>query len=386
MLPTFEDILGQPKIIDYLKSNIKAGTLPHALMFIDKDGGEGLPLAMATAKYLHRFSIAQQYDAGAERNEATRRIEKQLDAMAHPDLSWLYPVAKKDKLETADDFLPLFRELIGENSRPRYRDWLNMLSLGNTQLSIAAREADLLESKLSHKPYESDYIVVICWLPEKMHQACANKLLKLIEEPPTGVQFLFVSQAPELLLPTISSRVQQIRVAPISKKAMAENLDDNFRLTKAQAERYAHLSKGNLAVAERLAKEGEKSPEVIHKAFDVLLAPAKGNPKQMKEIAEELHLQPREYLTSLCKTITSIVRDAFMYRLVEDHHSPLIYTYEDHFEDIEKLSLLIREDNIEKILGELDDAMIELQQNVSTKMVFFDIFLKFASWYIKVQK
>ncbi|MDO4790039.1 MAG: hypothetical protein Q3998_03635 [Porphyromonas sp.] len=369
MVDPFQDIIGQEKSVAYLKQNIASGTLPHALLFYDRDGGEGLPLAIATAKAL----LAQ----GREEDEKPA-VYARVGTLSHPDLLLLYPVVKKDKLDTSEDYLPLFRELFAKEPRMTYKEWGDALSLQNTQLSISVKEAEYIEEKLSFRPYEADYRVVLCWLPEKMNISCANKLLKLLEEPPKGVHFIFVSTAPELLLPTIISRVQRIPVHPIMPDVMSRFLVEQYGIAEDAAARIAHLSSGSIVTAKMLLESGEKTAEETLRAYKILTASMRGSTKEMKKEAEELHTESREYLTALCKELANVVREAFIFHMVSDkqQQATLLYSRKESLGVVRQLSLVISEKNVERVSEAIDVARKELMQNVSAKMVFFDLMLQ----------
>lgn len=369
MIDPFENIIGQEKSVAYLKQNIASGTLPHALLFYDRDGGEGLPLALATAKVL----LARGRD-----EEEKSTIYKRVDTLSHPDLLPLYPIVKKEKLETSEDYLPLFREQLSKEPRITYKEWGDALSLQNTQLSISVKEAEYLEEKLSYRPYEADYRIVLCWLPEKMNVSCANKLLKLLEEPPKGVQFLFVATAPELLLPTIISRVQRIPVHPIMPETMSQWLVKNYGIAEEIGKRIAHLSSGSIVLAKMILESGEKTTEEALRAYKILTLSMRGNAKEMKQECEELHTESREYLTALCKELADAVREAFICGLTstKQDQEALLYSRKDNIRIVRQLSSVISERNVEQISDAIDTARKELMQNVSAKMIFFDLMLQ----------
>lgn len=153
--------------------------------------------------------------------------------MAHPDLHFVFPiVAKKEKKkEVCDDYLSEWRGFLKEHPYFNMDEWLDYIEAGNSQAIIYSKESDEIIHKLSLKIYEAEYRILIVWLPEKLHPTCANKLLKIIEEPPMRTVILMVSETPDLILGTIQSRAQRIHIRPIETDAIMNAMISRFGLS-----------------------------------------------------------------------------------------------------------------------------------------------------------
>ncbi|MDE6569458.1 MAG: DNA polymerase III subunit delta, partial [Alistipes sp.] len=248
----FADIIGQEELKRHLAQSVDAGRVSHAQLFTGQAGAGALALAVAYVQYLccrHRHDG----DSCGECPDC-----RQIAELAHPDLHWVFPVNKQGKksgeVMRSDDFLDLFRALFTE--RGGYfspQEWYDRLDLGKTLKGmIAAREADDIIRKLSYKSFESDYKIMLVWLPETMNEEAANKILKILEEPWEKTLFLLVSEQPALLLPTIISRTQEVhvpRIAPevLERLACEQGVDDPLK-----ARNLARLASGDLLTLKQL--------------------------------------------------------------------------------------------------------------------------------------
>ena len=218
----FADIIGQEELKRHLVQGIDSGRVSHAQLFTGSAGRGALALAVAYVQYLccrHR----RNGDSCGECPDC-----RQIAELAHPDLHLVFPVNRQGKKSgeavRSDEFLPLFRELFtrtGGSFSPQM--WYDSLDLGKTLKGmISAREADDIIRKLSFKSYEAEYKTMLVWLPETMNEEAANKLLKILEEPWERTLFLLVSEQPELLLPTILSRTQEVTVPRLEPRVLEE--------------------------------------------------------------------------------------------------------------------------------------------------------------------
>ena len=237
----FKDIIGQEEIKKRLIHSARTGVIPHAQLFTEQVSAGAFPLALAYARYLNCTNRTETDSCGhcpscLKYNE-----------LAHPDLHFVFPiVSKKDKKkDVCDDYLTEWRGFL--KNRPYFDidGWLDYIDAGNSQALIYSKESDEIIRKLSLKIYEATYRILLVWLPEKLHQTCANKLLKAIEEPPRNTVILMVSELPDLVLGTILSRAQRINVRGIHPKDIASSMISRFNLTPEDAKHVAHLANGS---------------------------------------------------------------------------------------------------------------------------------------------
>ena len=251
----FKDIIGQEEVKERLRQSARTGIVPHAQLFTEQGGAGAFPLALAYARYLNCTNRTD--------TDACGRCPSCLkyDELAHPDLHFVFPiVAKKEKKkEVCDDYLSEWRGFLKEHPYFNMDEWLDYIEAGNSQAIIYSKESDEIIHKLSLKIYEAEYRILIVWLPEKLHPTCANKLLKIIEEPPMRTVILMVSETPDLILGTIQSRAQRIHIRPIETDAIMNAMVSRFGLSPDDAKHVAHLSSGSFIKAMEAISLGEEN-------------------------------------------------------------------------------------------------------------------------------
>jgi DNA polymerase-3 subunit delta' len=252
----FSDVTGQEDLKKKLVSSVNSGRIPHAQLFYGPEGSGALPLALAYAQY-----VACTGEKGKDSCGKCPSCMK-FARLAHPDLHFSFPVNTTRKIvkdPVSDDFINEWRELLINNPYFRASGWYNHIGLENKQGLINKKEGDSIVRKLSLKPYESDYKIMVIWLPEKMHSSTANMLLKLIEEPPVNTLFLLVSEDPGQLLPTISSRTQAIKLEAIPDDALEKHMTLKYNLPAGQARDIVRLSGGNYIRALEILETTEEN-------------------------------------------------------------------------------------------------------------------------------
>ena len=251
----FKDIIGQEEVKERLRQSARTGIVPHAQLFTEQGGAGAFPLALAYARYLNCTNRTD--------TDACGRCPSCLkyDELAHPDLHFVFPiVAKKEKKkEVCDDYLSEWRGFLKEHPYFNMDEWLDYIEAGNSQAIIYSKESDEIIHKLSLKIYEAEYRILMVWLPEKLHPTCANKLLKIIEEPPMKTVILMVSETPDLILGTIQSRAQRIHIRPIETDAIMNAMVSRFGLSPDDAKHVAHLSSGSFIKAMEAISLGEEN-------------------------------------------------------------------------------------------------------------------------------
>ena len=365
----FRDVIGQEEVKERLRQSARTGVVPHAQLFTDPGGAGAFPLALAYARYLN-CSHRTEEDACGQCPSC-----RKYDALAHPDLHFAFPIVarKEKKKEVCDDYLAEWRAFLIDNPYPDLEGWLEHIDAGNSQTLIYSRESDEILHKLSLRIYEGEYRVLMVWLPEKLHPTCANKLLKIIEEPPLRTVILMVSEAPDLILGTIQSRSQRIPVRPIATEDLTQALVARQSLSVEEAQTVAHLSRGSLLEALSLIRRDEENSFFLER-FKTLMRNAWGrNVRGMKDEADSLASIGRERQKSFLAYCQRLVRENFIYRLQEPE-----MTYLNHEEALfaTRFAPYVNERNVFDLMEELSLAERHITQNVNAKMVFFDLALR----------
>lgn len=365
----FRDIIGQEEIKQRLIQSAQTGVVPHAQLFTEQSGAGAFPLALAYGRYLNCTNRTE--------TDACGRCPSCLkyNELAHPDLHFVFPiVAKKEKKkEVCDDYLTEWRDFL--KNRPYFDidGWLDYMEAGNSQAIIYSKESDEIIRKLSLKIYEATYRILLVWLPEKLHPTCANKLLKVIEEPPVHTIILMVSEAPDLILGTIQSRAQRINIRAIHSEAVAAAMVSQYGLSTEDAKHIAHLANGSYLKATEAISLGEENKFFLEQFKGMMRNSWARNVKGMKEMAELLSGIGRERQKNFLAYCQHLIRENFMYRFQAPE---LNYMNLDEASFAVKFAPYVNERNVFDIMDELAKAEQHIGQNVNAKMVFFDLSLR----------
>lgn len=363
----FKDIVGQETVKQQLINEVQKGRIPHAQLFCGPEGSGKLPLALAYARYICCSNRTETDSCG------TCPSCVKWNKLVHPDIHFMFPIVKKGKKEICDNYLDSWRHLILNNPYFNQNHWQAEIESENGQAIIYARESDEIIKKLSLKSSEDGYKIVIVWLPEKMHIVCANKLLKLLEEPPKQTLFFLVSETPDTILPTILSRTQRINVPKISETNIANALQKEYHVSPAESQSIAHLANGNFIKALEAIHLDEENKHFFDLFVSLMRLAYQRKIKEMKRWSEQLSAMGREQQKSFLGYSQRMVRENFIYNL---HHPEINYMTLSEQNFAKNFSPFINERNVANIMYELSEAQIHIEQNVNAKMVFFDFSLK----------
>ena len=362
----FKDIIGQEAIKKQLIEEVDANRIPHAQLFQGLAGYGSLPLALAYAQYIN-CTNKQENDSCGECISC-----KTTNKLIHPDLHFVLPIVKRGK-KLSDDFLPEWRELATQQSYFNFEHWLNALNAGNSQAIIYSKESEELTRKLSFKSSQGGYKIVIIWLPEKMHIALGNKLLKLLEEPADQTVLLLVAERTEAILPTILSRTQRRNIPAIDNESMAKALREKYNVLPQEREEIAHLAQGNYIKALESIHLNDEKQHYFELFVSLMRLSYQRKVKEMKAWSEEVAEMGREKQKSFLNYCQHMVRESFIHNL---NHNELNYLTQQEKKFAVNFSPFINESNVFDIMNELSEAARHIEQNVNSKMVFFDFSLK----------
>lgn len=342
---------------------VDEGRLPHAIMLCGPQGCGKLALATAFAAQLLNRSTG---DAAM------------LAKWEHPDLHFTYPTIKlpsmgSDHKPVSDDFAQEWHELLKAGPYFTMTEWLEQMGGENQQAIITAGESDELLRKLSLKSSQGGYKVSLIWLPERMNTECANKILKLLEEPPSQTVFIMVCQEPDRLLETIRSRVQRIDIKKLADEEIAEALRDKRGLTEEVAHRTARMANGSwLKALEMLNADSEN--ELFLDMFQMLMRLAyQRKVKELKAWAERMAAMGREKQRRFLEYFLRLLRENFMYNFQQPE---LCYMTQREEDFARNFARFINEANILPISDLANRAIRDIGQNANAKIVFFDLALQ----------
>ena len=364
----FKDIIGQEEAKERLIREAKEGKIAHARLFCGNEGVGKLPLAIAYAQYLSCDHPTDTDSCGVCPN-CTK-----YNKLIHPDLHFVFPIIKKkNKDTTSDDYLQEWREIINSSPYFNLNMWLKEMGAENQQAQIFVKESDEIIRKLNLKSSQGGYKVMIIWLPEKMNVECSNKLLKLLEEPPTQTIFILISEEPDMLLPTIQSRVQRFNIHAINKEKIVENLCLNYGLQAKDAEDIAHRSQGNFLKALETIHLNEDNVFYFEEFVSLMRLAYQRKIREIKQWSDNIAAIGRERQKNFLTYIQRMLRESFIYNF---HNPDISYLSDEEQKFSSRFSPFINESNVINIMEELNTAEQHIGQNVNAKMVFFDLALK----------
>lgn len=365
----FRDVIGQEAVKQRLLQEAGEGRIPHAQLFCGPEGAGKLPLALAYAKYLCCTNPGPEGACG------TCPSCVKWNKLVHPDVHFMFPIVKsaKGKKEVCDDYLADWRHLLMNNPYFALPHWLSAMGAENGQALIYARESDEITRKLSLKSVEGGYKITIIWLPEKMHEACANKLLKLLEEPPEKTLFLLVSEMPEQLLSTILSRTQRFSVPRIAEADIALALRDKYAVQSADADAIAHMANGSFVKALETISLNEENQLFFDLFVSLMRLAWQRKIRELKQWSEQVAGLGRERQKNFLDYCQRMIRENFIYNL---HQPEMNYLTRPEENFAVRFAPFVNERNVVGIMEELSEAQLHIVQNVNPRMVFFDFALK----------
>lgn len=365
----FRDVIGQEAAKQRLLQEAGEGRIPHAQLFCGPEGAGKLPLALAYAKYLCCTNPGPEGACG------TCPSCVKWNKLVHPDVHFMFPIVKsaKGKKEVCDDYLADWRHLLMNNPYFALPHWLSAMGAENGQALIYARESDEITRKLSLKSVEGGYKITIIWLPEKMHEACANKLLKLLEEPPEKTLFLLVSEMPEQLLSTILSRTQRFSVPRIAEADIALALRDKYAVQSADADAIAHMANGSFVKALETISLNEENQLFFDLFVSLMRLAWQRKIRELKQWSEQVAGLGRERQKNFLDYCQRMIRENFIYNL---HQPEMNYLTRPEENFAIRFAPFVNERNVVGIMEELSEAQLHIVQNVNPRMVFFDLALK----------
>ena len=366
----WDEVIGQEEVKTRLKQMVGEGRLPHALLFCGPAGSGKMALALAFASYLLTETTSNEM--------ARHNAEAMLAKWQHPDLHFTFPVIRpsgtsSDHKMVSDDFSKEWHEMLAQGPYFSMDQWLDQMHAANQQAIIYASESDDIIRKLSLKSSQGGYKVCIIWLPERMNGECANKLLKIIEEPPLQTVFLLVCEEPEKLLETILSRTQRLDIKKIETAAVERALVERRALDDAVAHRIARVANGNWLKAMEELDAGNENRLFLDMFIMLMRLAYQRNVKELKRWSETMAGYGREKQKRMMVYFLRLVRENFMYNF---QNPELVYMTQEEENFAKNFARFINEANVMEISELFTRIIRDIGQNANPKIVFFDMALK----------
>jgi DNA polymerase III subunit delta' len=355
----FHDIIGQ----DFAKHTIQRMAsnerMPHAILFVGQEGVGTLALALATAQYI--LCEAKQNNESCGTCKNCSKVSKYI----HPDVHYSYPTVGTNKVST--DFILEWRKALNQNSYLNANQWLQFLDAENKQGNINKDECQAIIRKLSLKSFETPYKILIMWLPEYLGKE-GNRLLKLIEEPPENTIFLLVAENQELILNTIISRCQVIKVSRLSNEEISEGLVKKLQLSPDKAQTIAHLADGNFNEAITLAQHAENDNAQLF--LDWMRKCWKGNGVELMAWVEQFAALGREGQKYFLRYALHFLRELLYLQLINDPSTTKLLPSE--LDVATNLAKILKFEQIPPIATLFDECAYYIERNANAKILFLD--------------
>lgn len=341
----FADIIGNAQVVSSLLSMARSGRVAHAVLMYENEGCGALPLALAYIQYLNCANPSEGDSCG----ECPSC--RQMSRLIHPDVHFVFPVNKGPKVSedkpTSESYLKYWRELVLADPYFHESDLQKAIGIESKVGLIAVAEAKSIIGKLSLSSVSDGYKAVILFLPEKMNQETANRLLKLVEEPPEKTIFIFITHAPEKVLQTIFSRCQSIRVLP---------------LTKEEAARVEAL---------RPEKDTQERDQYMELFADLMNSLTGRSLMGALECAESMAaLDSREKQKGFCTFAAGCIRNIFM---IQQNMSALACMEPQDEEFFRSVAGKVSRTFCSKTITNIEKAVAMIDRNVNSKIVFCDL-------------
>jgi DNA polymerase-3 subunit delta' len=364
----FKDVVGQKDLKEKLVATVTDGRVSHAQLFEGAMGYGGLPVALAYAQFI---SCKNRGDDSCGTCASCIKYNK----LIHPDLHFVFPVNTTKKVKdkpVSNDFLLQWREIVLGKKYFTEQDWYEFIGIENKQGIISAYEAEKILSKLSYKPFESDYKIMIVWLPERLNQTSANRLLKLIEEPPENTVFLLVTENVNRILPTIYSRTQRIRLQPLKEDDIVGALT-KLNFTEKEIFTASRLSEGNYIQAVQAVQASESTKTNLENFMQFMRLSYKNDILGLLDWAESMASSGREKQKSFLVFAERMVRENFILNKKIDD---IVYLGFEELEWAKKFSAFINAGNVRELYIQLNICIPQISQNGNAKIIFTDLALK----------
>ncbi len=392
----FQNVTGQEEIKKHLIDLVLHNRLSHALLFLGKEGSGALSLALAFAEYivctsasplksetsnLDLFGVTEPVLASSNSSFTQEKKESipgdacgycpaciKAQKLIHPDIHFSFPVIPKKSgiPPISDDYISEWREFISLFPYGNVYDWLQFLGAENRQGNITAKECNEINHKLSLKAFESNFKILIMWMPELLGTS-GNKLLKLIEEPPPDTLFLFVAEDEQAILSTILSRTQLIKIPLLSNSEIENALKTNDNVTPERAAQVAAVSEGNYREALQMLRHTEENWQGL--ARDWLNAILKNGPEAQIKWIDVISRLGRERQKQFLRYFIHLLEQAIRINYINDAAIHL-HIAENEKDFAVRLNKICSIEAQEAIINELDKATFYIERNAHAKMLF----------------
>ncbi len=367
----FKDVIGQSAVKQRLIQSVRENHVSHAQLFLGPAGSGKLPLALAYAQYILCPNRTETDSCGV--CPTCQKMQK----LVHPDLHFVVPTAATKKIKSnpeSDLFMEEWREYVIENKG--YVDtssWYTFLDVENKQGYMSVRDAASLLRKLSMKSYEGEYKIAIIWMAEKMRVDTANKLLKLLEEPPEKTVFLLIAEDSEELLATIKSRTALVKIPSIEFHAVKTALKERLECDDKQAHDAAMISEGNWLNACHSVQESEDRKYFFTTFQQWMRLCFRAAYSEIIDFSANVKGIGREKQKELLDYGLRIIRNSLLFN---NNLAEIVMLPEDEKVFNSKFAPFVSPANLAEIAELFEEAIRQIERNGNAQIIFTDTSFK----------
>jgi DNA polymerase-3 subunit delta' len=362
----FKKVIGQKETIAHLIHEVKQDKISHAQLFLGNPGYGSLPLALAFIQYL----FCEEKTDTDSCNECSSCIK--MNELQHPDVHFSFPVVQAiDKF--SDYFLKSWREQIAEDPNFSLSEWTAKIDDKNRKPIIGSDESLNIIKKLTLKSFEGGYKVMLIWMADEMNLTCANKLLKILEEPPKNTLFILIADSQETMLQTILSRTQLLKIPAIQIEVLADHLSSTYQIDKQSALSISALSEGNYVEAKQLILVNEEKNINRELFIELMRVCYKKDVIPMIDWADKIGFIGKEKQKTFIKYALHMFRQSMLKNYTQEQ---LIKVSKEENAFLEKFSIFITGNNIFEFMEEFNQAYFQVDRNANAKILFTNLCFK----------
>lgn len=363
----FSDIQGHDDVKRQLVDMVDSNRIPHALLLEGKSGIGKMMLARALAQYIHCPNRSNVDSCGV----CPSCIQHQ--SFNHIDTHFAFPVIKikgRSGGVISDDWIDQWRQFLSDSPYMDMNLWVEMLGNVNAQPQIFVDESGALIRKLNLTSHASRFKIVLLWLPERMNEPCANKLLKLLEEPHDDTLFILVSNEPAKILPTIYSRLRRVEVKRLPDDTVATYLENKYSVDTEAAGGISRLAEGSILEAVRRLSTSDESRQFLEMYMSLMRLSYQKKVGALRKWSNEVADFGREKCCRFMEYCERLTGENYIYNL-RDPRLVMIDHEESRFSA--NFARFINERNVEKLRTLFIDARRDIAGNANAKIVLFDV-------------
>ena len=370
----FSEVIGQQAVKERLRASVRENRVAHTQLFLGHEGSGSLPLAIAFAQYLN-CTHKQDGDSCGTCPSCVK-----YQKFAHPDLHFIFPTATNNKVKRhpqselfQEEWLNFMRKNRGYATQS---SWYESLGIGNSQGTIYARDANEIVRLIGFKAYEALFKVVVIFQAERLNISASNKLLKSFEEPPDNTLIILVADRYELILPTVRSRAQLVKVPKLQDAEIEDALLEQFseKLTGEKARELASLSQGNWNLALELIDQTDENEYNFVKFRDWMRLCFRGNDYlTLHLLIQELSRLGREKQKHFLKYGLQVIHNSL---LINGKQETLVVESTNEKEYLQKFAPFVNTANQKQMYTLLNEAVYHVERNAHPGILFADLSFK----------